>query len=316
MTFERFYSILRPHKAASYKRASYKRAKITILLIFLVNIVYSLPHLFTTSASGRTCVFFLKGLKYLSGRIFYFLDYVVSFGIPIISLLVMNCVIIYNLCKRPKFLTKKSDSVNEGQDQDQGQGHSQGHRSTTQQEKQIITMLLVVTFSFLILMIPVYSLMFYTQFIDFTSSPKLYAGFRLFSAIGTRCYHTNFGINLYLYVISGQKFRSDSIGLFRKMLPCISHETISKKAESDPSISTTKSPLSVENSTKVIKWINCLWLLKNWHWILLNISNHTSLLTMINNAWYKKIYSLFGKPYLAIIAKPVIWTQCRQHEEL
>ena len=246
MTFERFYSILRPHKAASFNTV--KRAKITILFIFLVNIVYSLPHLFITSVSGRTCVFFLKGMKYLSGRIYYFVNQAVGFGIPFISLLVMNCVIIYNLRKRPKFLTNKSDSLGEGQDQDQ----CQGGRNTKHQEKQIITMLLVVTFSFLILMTPAYSMLFYTQFVDFRSSPKLYAGFHLFSAIGTRCYHTNFGINFYLYVISGQKFRNDLIELFRKMLPCISHKKFGRKAECDPPISTTTVSLSVECSTNVL----------------------------------------------------------------
>ena len=224
MTFERFYSILRPHKAATFN--TIKRAKITISCITLVNIVYSLPHLFITPVSGQKCVHFLKGLKYLSGRIYFYVDQLVGLGIPFISLLVMNCVIISNLHKRPKFLTNKSNSLGEGQDQDQCQGQSQGHRNTRHPEKQIIMMLLVVTFSFLILMIPAYSMLFYTHFVDFRNSPKLYAGFRLFYAIGTRCYHTNFGINFYLYVISGQKFRSDLIGLFRKMLPCFSHKTM------------------------------------------------------------------------------------------
>ena len=251
MTFERFYSILRPHKAALFNTV--KRAKITILCIILLSIVYNLPHLFVTSVSGRTCVYFLKGMKYLAGRIYYWVNQAVGFGIPFISLLIMNCVIIYNLHKRSKFLTNKSDSLGEGQDQDKGQGHRQGHKNTRHQEKQIITMLLIVTFSFLILMIPVHSMLFYTQFVDFRSSPKLYTGFHLLSAMTDVCYNTNFGINFYLYVISGQKFRSDLIGLFRKMLPCTLNKTISGKAELAPSICTrSRASLSVECSTKCI----------------------------------------------------------------
>ena len=133
MTFERFYSILRPYKAASFNTV--KRAKITISCITLVNIVYSLPHLFITSVSGQTCVHFLKGMKYLSGRIYFFVDQLVGLGIPFISLLVMNCVIISNLRKRPKFLTNKSNSLGEGQDQDQCQSQSQGHRNTRHPRK-------------------------------------------------------------------------------------------------------------------------------------------------------------------------------------
>ena len=236
-----------------------RRAKITISCIILVSLVYSLPHLFITSASGRACLYFLKGMAYLSGRIYYFLNYVVGLGIPFVSLLVMNCVIIYNLLKRPKFLTNKSDSLGEGQDQDQcqgqSQGHSQGHKNTSRhQEKQIITMLLVVTFSFLILMIPPFSLNFYSESVDFRSSPKLYAGFYLFAVIGPKCFHTNFGINFYLYVISGQKFRNDLIELFQKKLPCILHRsktTLVERQTSDPSIFTTKAHLQCRMFYKI-----------------------------------------------------------------
>ena len=161
-------------------------------------------------------------------------------------------LLFYNLHKRSKFLTNKSDSLGEGEGQDKSQGHSQGHRNIRHQEKQIIIMLLVVTFSFLILMIPSYAMLFYTQFVDFRSSPQLYAGFYLLSAMGDRCYYTNFGINFYLYVISGQKFRNDLSGLFRKMLPCILDKTVGRKVESDPSISTTGASLSVECSKNLI----------------------------------------------------------------
>ena len=44
MTFERFYSIVRPHKAASFNTV--KRAKIIISLIFLFNFSYGIPYFF------------------------------------------------------------------------------------------------------------------------------------------------------------------------------------------------------------------------------------------------------------------------------
>ena len=136
MTFERFYSILMPHKAASFNTV--KRAKITILCIILVNIAYSIPHLYITSVSGRTCVLFLKGMKYLAGRIYYWVNQAVGFGIPFVSLLIMNCVIIYNLRQRSKFLMPKFNSSVEGQNPDKGQGHNQGHIKSKHPEKQII----------------------------------------------------------------------------------------------------------------------------------------------------------------------------------
>ena len=85
-------------------------------------------------------------------------------------------------------------------------------------DKQIIIMLLSVTFSYLILMIPSFSMASYAAFVDYQSSPKLFAGFHLIFAIGEKTYFTNYAINFYLYVISGQKFRGDLLTLFRRLL--------------------------------------------------------------------------------------------------
>ena len=54
------------------------------------------------------------------------------------------------------------------------------------------------------------------MFVDYTKSPHSFAGFHLFYNIAHKLFYTNYGINFYLYVISGQKFRSDVISLFRR----------------------------------------------------------------------------------------------------
>ena len=41
-----------------------------------------------------------------------------------------------------------------------------------------------------------------------------YAGFHLFYHVGEKTFYSNNGINFFLYVISGQKFRSDLIKIF------------------------------------------------------------------------------------------------------
>ena len=123
----------------------------------------------------------------------------------------MNTVIIHTLRKRSTLFLTRSETLDVGQGQNQGQGHNQGHSSKMKSsEKQIIIMLLLVTFGFLILMTRTYGMTFFPAFIDFSSSPKLYAGFLLVWSIGQKTYYTNFGINFYLYVISGHKFRSPS----------------------------------------------------------------------------------------------------------
>ena len=54
MTFEHFYSILRPHKAASFHTV--KKAKIIITLIVVFSIIFNLPHLFISVFDGERCI--------------------------------------------------------------------------------------------------------------------------------------------------------------------------------------------------------------------------------------------------------------------
>ena len=121
-----------------------------------------------------------------------------------LSLLTMNSVIIHTLRKRSKlnYLGSANHDETAGQ-----------HLRNKNPEKQIVTMLLLVTFVFLTLNLPVRSLVFH---VNFTSgdTPYYYAGLHLFYQVGEKAYYTNHGINFFLYVISGQKFRTDLRNLF------------------------------------------------------------------------------------------------------
>ena len=63
-----------------------------------------------------------------------------------------------------------------------------------------------------------YALSVYTKLYDYMKTPYSFAGFYLFYSVAQKAYYTNFGINFYLYVISGQKFRSDLVKLIRSNL--------------------------------------------------------------------------------------------------
>ena len=205
MTLERSYSIIRPHKAAAFNTV--KRARVVILIIFLSFFTYSVPYLFIGDHNGIACII----NKYVSinilGDIFHWLNETLVFVIPFSSLLIMNSIIIYTLKKRST--QSLSESTVQGQTEGQGQ-KGQKSRST---ETQIIKMLLVITFMFLILNIPVRILVFYVNYSS-GNTPYYYAGLNLFYQIGEKAFYTNFGINFFLYVISGQKFRTDLKNLF------------------------------------------------------------------------------------------------------
>ena len=82
-------------------------------------------------------------------------------------------------------------------------------------ENQLTVMLLLVTTLSLILMIPTDMRFLYTTFVD-RDTPEKYVKFIFFYHLSDKLYHTNNGINFFLYCISGQKFRSD----LRDLLYC------------------------------------------------------------------------------------------------
>ena len=205
MTFERFYSIIRPHKAASFNTV--KRAKISIIIIVVVSTVYNIPQLFMTVDSVRNCLPWAKGGSYF-GEIYYWSYNIINFILPFLLLLVMNSVIIYTLRSR----TVPNVGGSEVQCQNEGQ-----ISKSKSAENQIVIMLLLVTFGFLILCTPSYTMLVVSRYVNIEQSPEFFAGYYLFFSIGQKTYYTNFGINFYLYVISGQKFRSDLIRLLKTM---------------------------------------------------------------------------------------------------
>ena len=202
MTFDRFYSIIRPHKAASFNTV--KRAKITISCIVLFSIMYNLPHLFISSNENWQCLPYGTAMGKTYGEFYYWLSFIINYVLPFVLLLVMNSVIIDKLRTRSKATNIKT--VSDGT----GGKFSKSKNS----EKQVFAILLLVTFGFLILTTPGYMLFLFIMLVNFFGSPRIFAGYYLFYNVAQKLHYTNHGINFFLYVISGRKFRTDLIRLF------------------------------------------------------------------------------------------------------
>ena len=204
MTFERFYSIIRPHKAASFNTV--KRAKKIISCIILSSIIFSTPHLFVTVLNGKDCVPYVGGFRNTYGVLYYWISLIVHFIFPFISLLVMNSVIIHTLRNRNIF-------GKPGQSQGQNEGHKSHVRSS---EKHVVATLLLVTFAFLILSTPSYVFLSLMTIPDNSKrTPFSAAIYHLLLGIVGNMHYTNSGINFFLYVLSGRKFRADLLKLFK-----------------------------------------------------------------------------------------------------
>ena len=141
MTFERSYSIIRPHKAASFNTV--KKAKIIIVCIFVFFTLFNVPHPFLSEMDGLRCIAWGKRSLDL-GQFYFYISIIMAFILPFSLLLAMNCVIIHTLKTRSNLTISRSQS--------QGEGCSEGHAPKSRYpDNQITVTLLVVTFSFLAL---------------------------------------------------------------------------------------------------------------------------------------------------------------------
>ena len=199
MTFERFYSIIKPHKATSFNTV--KRANVTIVCIVLFSVLFHIPDWFISGHIGRLCLANVRLRDKSIGEVYYWFKEMLYFILPFIMLLVMNNVIIHTIRQRSK------PSI--------GQGQAKGQSTKTKNtEKQIVTMLLFITFGFLILTTPIRVLIYYMN-LHTSNTPQYFALLHLFYQIGGKAYYTNHGINFFLYVVSGHKFRQDLVNLFK-----------------------------------------------------------------------------------------------------
>ena len=82
---------------------------------------------------------------------------------------------------------------------------------TKSSDSQMFAVLLLVTFTFIVLTTPAYVFFLYIRIVDFSKTPGNLAVYYLFYNCVQKTKYTNYGINFFLYVISGRKFRTDII---------------------------------------------------------------------------------------------------------
>ena len=113
-----------------------------------------------------------------------------------------------------------------------GDSSSIGKREKTMRnaESQLTIMLLLVTTLFFILLIPVYIRFVFTTFFQPNTPYKFSIAMLLFQ-ITHKLFHTNNGINFFLYCISGQKFRND----LKEILNCAGSSRQSPNTKGDDS---------------------------------------------------------------------------------
>ena len=198
MTVDKYIAIKWPHKAATYSTP--KRAKITVTIGFLALMIYNIPHLFMARLFGGQCFGYSAGG--VITKIYSWVNFICNGVIPFALLLYMNSVIVRTVgASHRKFGARDASST----------GKREKMRNA---ESQLTVMLLLVTTLFFILLIPVYIRFVLTTFFHPNTPYKFSIAMLLFQ-ITHKLFHTNNGINFFLYCISGQKFRNDLMEILK-----------------------------------------------------------------------------------------------------
>lgn len=232
MTFDKFFAMKFPHKSASFSTP--RRAKLVVVGIVVFSVVFNLPQFYVTQLVDGTCMPYAR--KSVWNQIFMFVSFVFNAVGVFGALIIMNGFIIATVRSRKKLLRDMN------QDEKSSRIESRRQRSV---ERQITTMLLLVSFLYLILIGPGFVHFLQWLVVPPDRDPLTFANFVLSYNICQKLFFTNNCINFFLYCVSGRKFRGDLVSLFCKG-PRQSRET--GMEHSDSALPTQVSDLNLDKS--------------------------------------------------------------------
>ena len=171
--------------------------------------------IFLTRVIGSVC--FASAAEGIITKLYSWVSFVLNAVIPFTILIYMNSVIVQAVRKgRNMFGNNETDKHENGYDRHVvSTVNKMREKAMKSAENQLTIMLLLVTTLVLVLLIPTYIRFIFITFFE-PDTPGKHGIAMLVFQISHKLYHTNFGINFFLYCISGQKFRND----LREMLCC------------------------------------------------------------------------------------------------
>ena len=200
MTVDKYIAIRWPHKAAIYSTP--KRAKLIVIVLYMLVLIYNIPHLFLSSIIGKECLAY--GISSVIAKVYSWFSFVLNAIIPFTLLIHMNYVIVKSVRKSRETFAANKRLTHQGVDH----GMETRQKRMKSAENQLTVMLLLVTTLFLILLCPTYFRFIYFIFSK-RDTPLAYANSMFLVQFTYKLYASYSGINFFLYCISGKKFRND-----------------------------------------------------------------------------------------------------------
>ena len=186
MTYDKMYGIVWPHK--SKDKCTAGRARLTCLVVAILAIVFFIPLGFFARLNGNNCIRYSQETWYVT--LYAHISMIVHPLLPFASVLTMNSIILFKLCKRKSSGISTSTAIQKAQ-------------------KQLIIMLLSISSTYLVLTIPFEAREIYLYYVTYANTPEGFAENFFAFAVTHELITVNSGINFFLYLLSGRKFRTD-----------------------------------------------------------------------------------------------------------
>jgi hypothetical protein len=138
--------------------------------------------------------------------------------IPFCSILILNIIIIATLYRRKQQQRTLSSTIS---------------KETQSSDIQLVVMLMLVSFAFLFLTLPICVRYILANVLDHENNPYHHAVYTFLYHLTQKLTATNNAVNFYLYCMGGQKFRSDLRKLCSRRTPREDRNTTSRSNTED-----------------------------------------------------------------------------------
>ncbi|XP_060582119.1 probable G-protein coupled receptor 139 [Ruditapes philippinarum] len=202
MTVERFLVVRFPLHAP--KISSIPRARIAVITLVIIMALVNLHFFWTVHLDERGRCIYVEEFEHFHDNIWPWIDATVYSFLPFLFLLIFNLLIII-IHRRSVILRRTTLNISKSRTRDR--------RSNQGTQLRLSAMLLLVTFTFLLLSAPnVLLICLRHKYFDFSVQVDDFrdiAIYRLVSMITMFCLYLNHAVNFFLYCITGQMFRRE-----------------------------------------------------------------------------------------------------------
>ena len=228
-TMHKFFAFCLPLKMTRWRTV--RRAFQIIITIYIASAVYNVPYFFTAKVVNKETCVGITDMNPLTVSMSW-VGLVLNCIIPFTVVAVMNSLIIKTILSAESTIDQKSKHRGSAQNfsshltsaatpslhgrvqTKMSQRDISKEEASYKTHEQSAVLLIVVTFTFIFLTLPLYVSYLLFAFAEYKNNPKTHSLLVLIYHTAHKMYIANSAINFMLYLLAGTRFRKDFVSLF------------------------------------------------------------------------------------------------------